>query len=437
MGPIEKNIAPVDPEVAALVEKEAQRQAEVIRLIPSENYQSAAVSAATGSVFANKYSEGYPYKWKQGERVDENGRYYCGQRYTNELELLTIDRCKQLFAAGMEDDYHANVQPLSGSPANLAVLNALCDVGDCIMGLSLDFGGHLTHGHKVSATSKYFRSVQYPLGKDNLLDFDLIRNMAREHKPKVLICGATAYPRLTDFARFGAIAKEVGAYLLADISHISGLVATGQHPHPLPHADVVTSTTHKVLRGPRGGVIVCKKALGPIIDRSLFPGLQGGPHMNAIAGIAVALKEALSPEYKEYAAQVAKNARRLAEQLLAKGFNLIGGGTDTHLILIDMKTSAESVRTPDGTVMADACEAAGMVLNKNAVPGDEKPWLPSGVRLGTPACTTLGFQEPEMDKLADWLERAAQNFDKPVELAAIKAEVKECMAGFPTPRIVC
>lgn len=423
-----------DPEVAQLISQEWEKQATDIRLIASENYETALVQAAYENPFGNKYSEGYPHKWKAGEKLNENGRYYNGQENANRLEQLTIQRALQLFAPGKEHEYHANVQPLSGAPANLAVLNAFLEDGDTFMGMSLDYGGHLTHGHKVSVTSKFFNAVQYPLGANNILDYDAIRDLALEYRPKLIICGATAYARTIDFKAFGEIAKEVGALLVADISHISGLVCTGQHPHPFPHADIITTTTHKILRGPRGALIVCRKELGPAIDKSVFPGLQGGPHMNAICALAVALKDALSPEYTEYAKQVIKNAKVLAEQLSAGGFNLVSGGTDNHMILVDAKRSAPEVAISNGSIFADMAENARIVFNKNAVPGDEKPWVPSGIRIGTPAVTTLGMKEAQMVQIANWIIKIAQTKGAPEVTSEIGAEVKSLMKGFPVPR---
>lgn len=426
-----------DPKVFSLIQKEWQKQSQDIRLIASENYESEAVHAAYDNPFGNKYSEGYPYKWKNGEKTMDNGRYYNGQVNTNQIENLAIDRLLRLFAPGCENDYHANVQPLSGAPANLAVLNAFLEKGDTFMGLALDYGGHLTHGHKVNITSKYFNAVQYELNTDNLLDYDAIRDLALRHKPKLIICGATAYARTIDFNKFGKIAKEAGALLVADISHISGLVATGEHPHALPHADILTSTTHKILRGPRGAFIMCRKELGPAIDKSIFPGLQGGPHMNTICALAVALQEALSDNYKAYAKQVVKNAKALANGLAANGFHLIGGGTDNHMVLVDLTKSAPELRVTNGAVMSDWAEDAGIVFNKNAVPGDTKPWLPSGIRLGTPAVTTLGMQELQMIKIADWVAQVARSQGDKSVLQAIALEVREFMKNYHIPRRNC
>jgi glycine hydroxymethyltransferase len=425
-----------DREIFDIIQKEWKRQSSHIRLIASENYQTPAVMAAYNNPFVNKYSEGYSYKWKQGEKIDQNGRYYNGQEYTNQLENLAIRRLLDLFTPGQADQYHANIQPLSGSPANFAVLNAFLEQSDTFMGMSLDYGGHLTHGHKVNVTSKFFNAIQYPLGKDNLLDYDLIRDLAKKHSPKLIICGATAYARTIDFEKFGKIAKEIDAILVADISHISGLVATGEHPHPFPHADVITSTTHKVLRGPRGGVIICKKEYGQAVDRSVFPGLQGGPHMNTICALAVALKEASTSDYRKYTTQVCINARTLAERLQENGFNLIGGGTDNHMVLVDIKQSAEDVQVENGAVMSDIAEKANIVFNKNAVPGDAKPWLPSGIRIGTPAVTTLGMAQKEMIQIADWITEIAKAKGSDHVTKNIQNQVVELMQSFPIPGYV-
>lgn len=419
-----------DREVAKIVDSENKRQRSVMRLIPSENYASATVCAALATSFGNKYSEGYPHMWdKEGRKLDKNGRYYQGQEFANQIEKLTMQRALALFDLNAED-WHVNVQPLSGAPANLAVLTGLLQPGDTIMGLNLANGGHLTHGHPANLTGKLFNAVQYELDANGYLDYENIEEMAIMHKPKLIICGFTAYPRSFDFGKFRAIADKVGAILMADIAHISGLCASGVHPSPFPHADIVTTTTHKVLRGPRGGMIYCRKKFGPTIDKAIIPGLQGGPHMNNICALAVALKEAKTPEYKNYAQQVVKNAKALAEGLLAEGFKLISGGTDNHLILIDCVHSAENVRTQNGTVMAEALEQAGIVCNKNSVPGDPKPWNPSGIRLGTPAVTTVGLQEPEMQKLAKWITRVAQNTENEAVLREIKIEVGELMSKF-------
>ena len=422
-------VAATDPVIAEIIEAERNRQSETLCLIPSENYVSSAVAAALSSPFTNKYSEGYPYVWKDGEEEDKNGRYYQGQEFANRLEKLAIERALDLFT----DDpskYHANVQPLSGAPANLAVLNALLKPGDTFMGLSLDDGGHLTHGHKVSLTSKIYTAVQYHLNEKGELDYDGIAKLAEKTRPKLIVCGATAYPLQIDFKKFGEIATSVGALLMADIAHIAGLCVAGVHPHPFPYADVVTSTTHKILRGPRAGIILCKKELGQKIDTAVFPGLQGGPHMNVVGAMAVAFKEALKPAYRGYAAQVVKNARVLATSLQEYGFVLVGGGTENHLILIDIVHSAPDVASPTGNEYATHLEQVGIVANKNAIPGDAKPWIPSGVRLGTPAITSLGMKEPEMKQVAIFMAQAAQAKGDEEILRRLKQEVKEFVAPF-------
>lgn len=416
-----------DPEVASLIKSEAQRQRSVVRLIPSENYVSKAVQQACDSAFGNKYSEGYAHRWRKGELVNENGRYYQGQEFVNRLEPIAQRRALELFVPGKEAEYHANVQPLSGSPANFAVLNALLQPGETFLGLALSAGGHLTHGHSVSVTSRFFRSVQFSTNDQDLLDYDQIREMARQEKPKLIICGSTSYPRKIDYAVLGEIAREANAYLVADIAHISGIVATGLHPDAFPHADIVTMTTHKMLRGPRGGIIICRRELGEAIDRSVFPGLQGGPHENTIAGIAVALGEALRPTYREYTAQIIKNAAVLAAELIKRGFALVTGGTDNHLMVIDTKKGRADVAVGSGTWLAETLEAAGIVANKNSVKADAKPWLPTGLRLGVPAVTTIGFIESDMIRLAEWIERVAASKSDTAVLQKVKAEVQERM----------
>ena len=422
-------VSATDPVVAEILEAERNRQSGTICLIPSENYVSSAVAAALSSPFTNKYSEGYPYVWKDGEREDKNGRYYQGQEFANHLEKLAIDRALTLFTDN-PSQYHANVQPLSGAPANLAVLNALLKPGDTFMGLSLDDGGHLTHGHKVSLTSKIYTAVQYHLNEKGELDYDGIAKLAEKTRPKLIVCGATAYPLQIDFKKFGQIAQSVGALLMADIAHIAGLCVAGVHPHPFPYADVVTSTTHKILRGPRAGIILCKKELGQKIDMAVFPGLQGGPHMNVVGAMAVAFTEALQPAYKEYAAQVVKNAKALATSLQQYGFTLVGGGTENHLILIDVVHSAPEVSAPTGNEYATCLEKAGIVANKNAIPGDAKPWIPSGVRLGTPAITSLGMKEAEMATIATFMAEAAKAKGNEKILRRLKQEVKAFVAPF-------
>ncbi|HBB76827.1 MAG: Serine hydroxymethyltransferase [Candidatus Levybacteria bacterium GW2011_GWC1_40_19] len=389
-----KNFKRVDPEVYELVKKEEKRQEDVLEMIASENYTSKAVIEALGTVLTNKYSEGYAKK-----------RYYQGNRVVDDVELIAVDRAKKLF-----DVPHANVQPYSGSPANSAVEFAILEpLKDKIMGLSLAFGGHLTHGSPVSFSGKYFKVVPYFLNNKGVLDYDEIEKVALKEKPKLIICGYTAYSRTIDFKKFGAIADKVGAYLLADISHIAGLVVGGAHPSPANDVHVIMTTTHKTLRGPRGAIIMVTEKglkkdpeLGDKIDKAVFPGLQGGPHDNQTAAIAVALLEASHPSFKKYASQIVANAKTLAEELKKRGFEIVSGGTDNHLIVLDLQN-----KKVNGAVAALALEVAGIVLNKNTVPNDKMPpFYPSGLRLGTPAITTRGMKEKEMKMVAGWIERA-------------------------------
>lgn len=385
-----QHIKETDPEMYNWITKEIERQETTLELIPSECAASVSVMEALGSVLTNKYSEGYPGK-----------RYYGGNEYIDEVETLTQDRAKKLFGVP-----HVNVQPYSGSPANFAVYNAVCQPGDPIMGHSLPDGGHLTHGFVASATSKYFDAKQYGVEADGTFDFEKIRAMALEHKPKLIWVGASAYPREIDFAQFAKIADEVGAYLAADIAHIAGLVAAGVHPSPVAHAHIITTTTHKTLGGPRGGMIMVTQKgldkdadLAKKIDQSIFPGLQGGPHNHQIAGIGAALKEASTPEFKTRMEQVVKNTKALAEHLLSAGFELVSGGSDNHLILMNCGKGR-------GVFMQDALDIAGITLNKNTIPQDpSSPFYPSGIRFGTPIMTTRGLQETEMVKVAEWFAR--------------------------------
>ena len=407
-------LSEADPEIAALVAAEERYEADTLRLIASENYTSRAVLEATGSVLTNKYSEGYPHK-----------RYYEGQRHVDAVEELCKSRLAALFKAE-----HVNVQPYSGSPANLAVYLAFAKPGETIMGLGLPAGGHLTHGWNVSITGKFFKSVAYGVRRgDERIDMDQVRALAKEHRPKILWCGATAYPRTIDFAAFRSIADEVGAVLAADMAHIAGLVAGGAHPSPVGIADVVTTTTHKTLRGPRGAAILCKAEHAAAIDKAVFPGLQGGPHDHTTAAIAVAAREAADPSFRAYAAAVVANAQALGAALAARGFRLCTGGTDNHLLLIDM--------TPKGVAgkpYAQALERAGIVANYNSIPFDpRKPFDPSGVRLGTPAVTSRGMGVAEMDRLAGWMDEVAQHPGDEERLAHIASAVKELCAGFPAP----
>ena len=405
-----------DPEVARLVEAEFERESRTLCLIPSENHVSRAVLEAMGSVFTNKYSEGYPGR-----------RYYEGQQVIDEIEPLAIERARKLF--GVE---HANVQPYSGSPANLAVYLAFLEPGDTVMGMALPMGGHLTHGWNVSVTGKWFHAVQYGVRRETgRVDLDDVRELALRERPKLIFCGGTAIPRTIEFDGFAEIAHEAGAILVADIAHIAGLIAGGAHPSPVGHADVVSTTTHKTLRGPRGAMLMCDEEHATAIDRAVFPGLQGGPHNHTTAAIAVALHEAQQPEFGEYAHQVVANAKALAGHLLARDFELVSGGTDNHLILIDLTS-----RDVPGKAAAQALDRAGVTVNYNTVPFDtRKPFDPSGIRLGTPAVTTRGMREAEMEVIARWIDdgvEAAKHEDE-AAIARIAGEVAELAAAFPIP----
>ncbi|MFC1655394.1 serine hydroxymethyltransferase [Patescibacteria group bacterium] len=409
-------LAKTDPEVNDILNKEMDRQAYGLELIPSENYASEAVLEATGSVFTNKYSEGYPGK-----------RYYGGQEYVDMVERLAIDRAKEIF--GVE---HVNVQPYSGSPANTAVYFGLLEYGDTIMGLKLDHGGHITHGLPISFSGKSFNCIGYEVEKETgRINMDHVRELALKHKPKLIIAGYTAYPRPIDWKGFKSIADEIGAITMADIAHIAGLIAGDAHESPVPHFDVITTTTHKTLRGPRGAMIMCKEKFAKDIDRAVFPGLQGGPHDNTTAAKAVAFGEALKPEFKDYAAQVVKNAKALAGKLTEHGFELVSGGTDNHLMLIDLTN-----KDIPGKVAQEALDKAGITLNKNTVPFDPRsPFDPSGIRLGTPALTTRGMKEDEMYKIAGWIAEALENHTSEEHLAKVKGEIKEMCKSFPVPGI--
>jgi len=398
--------------IQQLIEAEEKRQQDTISLIASENIASPEVRAAAGSVLMNKYSEGYPGK-----------RYYGGNEIVDEVENRAIEAAKKLFHAE-----HANVQPYSGSPANIAIYTALLNFGDTVMGMSLAHGGHLTHGHKVSFSGKAYKFVQYGVDQSTgLLNYDEIETMAKIFKPKVIVCGATAYSREIDFARFGKIAKQVGAYLLADVSHIAGLIAGGVHPQPFPHADVVMTTTHKTLRGPRGAIIMCKKPLASLIDKAVFPGLQGGPHDNITAAKAICLEEAAKPEFKKYAKQIVTNAKTLAANLVQFGFKLVSGGTDTHLMLVDL-----SIKKITGMEAEQALEKAGIIVNKNMIPGDlRSPFDPSGVRLGVANITSRGMTEPDMAELAAIINNILDNPTSKSVLSQAKKRVAELTTKFP------
>lgn len=409
-------LAAADPEIAGLVADEERLQAETLRMIPSENYVSHAVLEASGTVLQNKYSEGYPGR-----------RYYEGQQVIDQVERLAVDRAKALF--GVE---HANVQPYSGSPANLAVYLAFARPGDTVMGMALPMGGHLTHGWGVSATGTWFNGVRYGVRADTgLIDFDEVREIALKERPKIIFCGGTALPRTIDFAAFAEIARESGAVLVADVAHIAGLIAGGAHPSPVPHADVVSTTTHKTLRGPRGAMLMCREEHAKAIDKAVFPGLQGGPHNQTTAAIAVALHEAARPAFRTYAHAVVANARALADALLAKGFDLVSGGTDNHLILMDL-----TGRDVPGKIAAKALDRAGIVVNYNTVPYDpRKPFDPSGIRLGTPSLTSRGLTADHMPTVADWIDRAvtaARSGDEDT-LTRIRTEVAALMSEHPAP----
>ncbi|MFE2057287.1 serine hydroxymethyltransferase [Streptomyces sp. NPDC059446] len=409
-------LAAADPELAALVNAEERLQADTLRLIPSENYVSSAVLEASGTVLQNKYSEGYPGK-----------RYYEGQQVIDQVETLAVERARALFR--ME---HANVQPYSGSPANLAVYLAFLEPGDTVLGMSLPMGGHLTHGWGVSATGTWFRGVQYGVRRDTgRVDLDEVRDLARAERPKLIFCGGTAVPRVIDFAGFAEIAREVGAVLVADVAHIAGLIAGGAHPSPAPYADVVSTTTHKTLRGPRGAMLLTTAEHAKAVDRAVFPGLQGGPHNQTTAAIAVALKEAAEPDFAAYAHQVVANARALGEELSARGFDLVSGGTDNHLLLADLTGKGVS-----GKIAAKALDRAGIVVNHNTVPYDpRKPFDPSGIRIGTPALTSRGIPASEMGAVAQWMDcvvDAARTGDE-TAISKVRDEVRTMMDAYPAP----
>ncbi|HZZ52786.1 MAG TPA: serine hydroxymethyltransferase [Trebonia sp.] len=409
-------IEATDPEIAGLINGEARRQSEKMRLIPSENYVSLAVLEACGTVLTNKYSEGYPGR-----------RYYEGQQFIDPLETLAIERAQALFGVD-----HANVQPYSGSPANLAVYLAFAQPGDPIMGMSLPMGGHLTHGAAVSVAGRWFRPVQYGVRRDTgRIDFDEVRDLALRERPKVIFAGGTAVPRTIDFPAFAEIAAEAGAVLVADIAHIAGLIAGGAHPSPVGYAPVITTTTHKTLRGPRGAMIMTDAEHASPIDKAVFPGLQGGPHNHTTAGIAVALHEAAAPSFRAYAAQVVANAAALAVALQDRGYDLVSGGTDNHLLLVDLTSKGIG-----GKPAAKALDRAGIELNFNTVPFDpRRPFDPSGIRLGTPAITTRGLAEQHMPQLAAWMDEAitaaAKDDEGPLE--RIAAEIRDLLTAFPAP----
>ena len=399
-----------DPDVAAACGRELQRQRDNIELIASENVVSKAVLCAAGSVLTNKYAEGYPGK-----------RYYGGCQYVDEVEEIARERAKKLFGAG-----HANVQPHSGANANLAVFFALLNPGDTVLSMNLAHGGHLSHGSKVNISGKYFNIVPYGVDeKTEVIDYDQVRALALEHRPKMILAGASAYPRIIDFARFREIADEIGAYFMVDMAHIAGLVAAGEHPSPVPYADVTTTTTHKTLRGPRGGMILCSEELGPKIDKAIFPGTQGGPLMHVIAAKAVALGEALTDEFKAYQHQIILNAQVLSKGLLDRGIDLVSGGTDNHLMLVKLLNTDVT-----GKELEARLDSVHITANKNAIPNDpRKPMVTSGVRLGTPAVTSRGFKEAEMEQIAGFIADAVHDFEGNKD--RIAAEVADLCSRFP------
>ena len=408
---MERTLAEVDSDVARAIEQEARRQAEGLELIASENFTSEAVLEATGSVFTNKYAEGYPGR-----------RYYGGCEFVDVVERLAIERAKELFGAE-----HANVQPHSGTQANMAVYLAVLETGDTFMGMNLAHGGHLSHGHPLNFSGRFYQVVPYGVREDDeRIDYDEMARLAKEKRPKMIMVGASAYPRFIDFARIRAIADEVNAVVVTDMAHISGLVAGGAHPSPVEHSDFVTSTTHKTLRGPRAGFVLCKEKFRKDLNRITFPGIQGGPLVHVIAAKAVCFKEAMSPQFRSYAQQVVTNARVLAETLVSEGFRLVSGGTDNHLMLVDV--GAMSVT---GNEAEEALGSAGITVNKNAIPFDTRPpMVASGVRIGTPAVTTRGMKEPEMKLIGAWIARAIRERGSETTLKGIAEEVKELCASF-------
>ncbi len=409
---IVKSLEDFDPEIAGVLADEVRRQEYNLEFIASENFVSEAVLAAQGSVLTNKYAEGYPGK-----------RYYGGCEFVDVAEQLAIDRAKKLFGAE-----HANVQAHSGSQANMAVYMATCAPGDTVLGMNLAHGGHLTHGSPVNFSGKLYNIVPYGVkAETGTIDYDEVATLAREHRPKLIVVGASAYPREIDFPAFRRIADEVGALVMVDMAHIAGLVAAGVHSNPVPHADFVTSTTHKTLRGPRGGLILCSEERAKKLNSLIFPGIQGGPLMHVIAAKAVAFKEALEPEFAAYARQVVKNAQALAGALTEKGYRLVSGGTDNHLLLMDFRDTEMTGKVAEATL-----EKAGITVNKNAVPFDTRsPFVTSGIRLGTPATTTRGLQEADMVQVAAWVDLALKNSDQPDVLAKIRGEVKELCLKYP------
>jgi len=407
-----KRLIDVDPEVANAIQLETERQNSKLELIASENFVSEAVLEAMGSPLTNKYAEGYPGK-----------RYYGGCEFVDVAETLAIERAKQLFGAD-----HANVQPHSGAQANMAAYFALLNYGDTILGLNLAHGGHLTHGSPVNFSGRFFKVIPYSVdAKTEQVDMAEVRRLAKEHRPKMIVTGGSAYPRTIHFDQFKEIADEVGAFLMADIAHPAGIIAAGLHPSPVPHCDLVTTTTHKTLRGPRGGMIMCKAAHAAAVNKNIFPGMQGGPLMHVIAAKAVAFKEALAPEFREYQRQIVANAKALAEAMIGQGFRLVSGGTDTHVMLVDV-----AVKGLTGKTAESALDKAGLTVNKNAIPFDTKPpTITSGVRLGTPALTTRGMREAEMRTVAALIAEVLADVENAARQASVAAKVRELCSAFP------
>ena len=412
---INEAIAQSDPEMAEVLERELDRQQHTLVLIPSENYASTAVLMATGCIMTNKYAEGSPGK-----------RYYNGCELVDRAESLAIERAKQLFGCD-----HVNVQPLTGAVANMAAYDALLQDGDTVLAMELNHGGHLTHGHPLNFSGRRYNCISYGVARDTeTIDYDQLRALAQEHKPKLIVAGASAYPRVIDFPRFREIADEVGAYFMADIAHIAGLIVADEHPSPIPYCDVVTSTTHKTLRGPRAAIIMCRQEHAQAVDRAVFPGIQSGPQMHMVAAKAVAFKEALSPEFRAYQHQIVLNAKAMAKSLMAQGFRLVSGGTDNHLMLVDL--SDKNITGRDG---ADRLEQAGICVNKNLIPFDTRsPMVTSGIRPGTPAVTTRGMKEPEMQLIGEWMARVLTVGSDAFVVAEVRERVRELCEGFPVYR---
>lgn len=409
----------VDPEIAAAIRGELERQQSTLILIASENFASRAVMEAQGCIMTNKYAEGYPGR-----------RYYRGTRYVDVAEDLARERCKKLFGAE-----HVNVQPHSGTQANMAAYFAVLKPGDTIMGMNLSHGGHLSHGSPINFSGKMYKIVPYSVSeKTEMLDYSEMLDLAKKAKPKLIVVGASSYPRTIDFKAVREIADEVGALVMADIAHIAGLVAAGAHPSPVPYADIVTTTTHKTLRGPRGALILCKEELGPAIDKSVFPGTQGGPFMQAIAAKAVAFKEAMTQEFKDYQFQIVKNAKTLADRLMENNFDLVSGGTDNHLMLVKLMKEGITGKEADETL-----ERAGITLNRNMIPFDTaKPLITSGIRIGTPAVTTRGMLEPQMVQIADMITEVLRNIKSEETVSSVRSRVRELCSQFPLyPDLIC